>query len=78
MLRSPRESLQGNGIILVHGLQQTSATKSATCGLVQCDNDRLFDHLVRPDEQDRRHFEIERSGCPQVDNQIESGRLHDG
>jgi hypothetical protein len=48
------------------------------CGLVQCNNDRLFDQLVRSDEQDRRDFEIERPGGPQVDYQIEPGRLHDG
>jgi hypothetical protein len=37
----------------------------------------LFDHLVRPYQQDRRDFEIERSGCPQVDHQIKAGRQHD-
>jgi hypothetical protein len=61
-----------------HWLSELGCLLCATCGLVQCNNDKLFDHLVRPDEQDRRDFDIERSGCPQVDHQIEPGRQHDG
>jgi len=36
-----------------------------------------FDHLVGPDEQDRRDFQAERPGGSQVDHQVKLGRLHD-
>ena len=39
--------------------------------------DALFDHLVGAGEQGSRNVDAERSGCRQVDNQLELARLHD-
>jgi hypothetical protein len=37
----------------------------------------LLDHLVGAGEQRRRHFEAERSGRYQIDDEFELGGLHD-
>ena len=37
----------------------------------------LFDHLIRAGQQHRGHFDAERFGGLQIDDQIVLGRLHD-
>ena len=37
----------------------------------------LFDHLTGFGEQRQWHRQSERLGCPQIDQEIEFGRLHD-
>jgi len=37
----------------------------------------LFDHLVGAGDERRRHFEAERPGCPQIDDQLVKRRLLD-
>ena len=52
---------------------------SPLCAKTGCEQSQqmtqLFDHLVGAGEQRWRHFEAERSGGPEIDDEFDSGRL---
>ena len=58
--------------IVTFGLQRAAGPyRSATTGLVQCSKYRLlFDHLVGAYHQGQGHFEAERLGGFQVDDEL--------
>jgi hypothetical protein len=78
MLRSRRESPHSDGITEQHNVQQAFATKSASSGREQAQqNGALFDHHVGAGEEGFGDSQTERLCRRQIDNKLEFVRLLD-